>query len=77
MRKTKHVVIVQEAARRGGVASDIASIIQREVFDYLDAPVDICAGKNTAIPFNLALESASVPQETDIIEAVRRTVGAS
>ena len=75
VRKTEHVVIVQEAIRRGGVASDIASIIQAEAFDYLDAPVEICAGKNTPVPFNLALESACVPQEQDIVRAVRKAVG--
>ena len=76
VRKTEHVVIVQEAVRRGGVASDIASLIQQEAFDYLDAPVEICAGKNTAIPFNIRLETACVPQEEDIIRAVKRAVGA-
>ena len=77
VRKTSRVVIVQEAVRRGGVASDIASLIQGEAFDYLDAPIGICAGKNTAIPFNMRLESACVPQEDDIVEAVRQTVNAS
>ncbi|MEA2064313.1 MAG: alpha-ketoacid dehydrogenase subunit beta [Gemmatimonadota bacterium] len=72
VRKTEHALIVQEAARRGGVASDIASIIQKEAFDYLDAPIEIVAGKNTPIPFNLNLESASIPREKDIIEAVKR-----
>jgi pyruvate dehydrogenase E1 component beta subunit len=76
VRKTSRAVIVQEAIRRGGVASDIASIIQGEAFDYLDAPVEICAGRNTAIPFNLALESACVPREQDIIAAVKKVVGA-
>jgi pyruvate dehydrogenase E1 component beta subunit len=77
VRKTGHVVIVQEAVRRGGVASDIASIIQSEAFDYLDAPIEIVAGKNTPVPFNLNLETASVPQEQDIVEAVRRVVAAA
>jgi len=71
VRKTEHCVIVQEAVRRGGVASDIASMIQEEAFGYLDAPVMIVAGKNTPIPFNLALERACVPQEEDVVEAVR------
>ena len=75
VRKTSRLVIAQEAIRRGGVASDIASMVQAEAFDYLDAPIGICAGKNTAIPFNLQLESACVPQEADIIEAVRQVVG--
>ncbi len=74
VKKTEHVVIVQEAVRRGGVASDIASIIQAEAFDFLDAPIEIVAGKNTPIPFNVHLERASVPQEGDIIEAVRRVL---
>ncbi len=74
-RKTGHVIIVQEAVRRGGVASDIASIIQKEAFDYLDAAVEIVAGKNTPIPFNRNLESACIPQENDIIRAVKLLVG--
>ena len=72
--KTEHVVIVQEAVRRGGVASDIASIIQEEAFDCLDGPVRIVAGLNTAIPFNKKLEQACVPQKQDIIDGVKRAV---
>lgn len=74
VRKTEHLVIVQEAVRRGGVASDIASIVQAEAFDYLDAPIEIVAGRNTPIPFNVNLERASVPQEPDIVAAVRKAV---
>jgi pyruvate/2-oxoglutarate/acetoin dehydrogenase E1 component len=72
--KTEHLVIVQEAVRRGGVASDIASIVQAEAFDYLDAPIEIVAGRNTPIPFNVNLERASVPQEPDIVAAVKKAV---
>jgi pyruvate dehydrogenase E1 component beta subunit len=75
VRKTEHVVIVREAVRRGGVASDIASIIQEEAFDSLDAPIRILAGKNTPIPFNQHLEKASVPQVADIVRVVRETLG--
>jgi len=74
-RKTERVIIVQEAVRRGGVASDIASIIHEEAFDYLDAPIRILAGHNTPIPFNLNLEKASVPQQGDIVAAVKQLVG--
>jgi pyruvate/2-oxoglutarate/acetoin dehydrogenase E1 component len=74
VRKTQHVVLVQEAVRRGGVASDIASIIQADAFDYLDSPIEIVGGKNTPIPFNLELEKASIPQTEDIVSAVRRSV---
>lgn len=72
--RTEHVVIVQEAVRRGGVAADIASIIQADAFDYLDAPVEIVAGRNIPIPYNRTLEQACIPQTADIVAAVRRAV---
>jgi len=75
VRKTEHAIIVREAVRRGGVAYDIASIIQEDAFDYPDAPIRILAGKNTPIPFNLNLEKASVPQKDDIVVAVKQLVG--
>jgi pyruvate dehydrogenase E1 component beta subunit len=73
-RKTGRVVIAQEAVRRGGVASDIASIIQEEAFDSLRGPIRIVAGLNTPIPFNLNLENACVPQVTDIVAAVKKSL---
>ncbi len=73
VRKTEHVLIVQEAIRRGGVASDISSIIQEEAFDYLDSPIAILAGKNIPCPFNLNLEKLVVPQVEDIVKAARKS----
>ncbi len=71
-RRTGRVLVVQEAVRRGGVASDIASIIQEEAFDSLRAPVTILGGLTTPIPFNLELERRCVPQEPDIVAAARQ-----
>ncbi len=67
-----HPYLGEEAIRRGGVASDIASIVQEEAFDYLDAPIKILAGKNTPIPFNVNLEKACVPKQEDIVRAVKK-----
>ncbi|MBC2837351.1 alpha-ketoacid dehydrogenase subunit beta [Paragemmobacter straminiformis] len=72
--KTRRCVIVQEANRRGGVASDIASIIQEECFYEMDAPVEIVAGMDIPVPFNLTLEKASVPQKEDVVAAVKRVL---
>ena len=74
VKKTEHVLIVQEAVRRGGVGSDISSIIQEEAFDYLDSPIIILGGKNIPTPFNLNLEKLVVPQVPDIVEAARNAV---
>jgi pyruvate dehydrogenase E1 component beta subunit len=75
VRKTGRAVVAQEAVRRGGVASDIASIIQEEAFRELQAPVAIVAGRNVPIPYNANLEKACTPCAGDILEAVRKTVG--
>ena len=72
--KTNRVVIAQEAVRRGGVASDIASYIHTDHFYSLDAPIEIVAGLNIPIPFNMSLEKASVPQVDDIVAAAYRTL---
>ena len=77
VRKTKRAVIVQEAVRRGGVASDIAAMIQESLFHELEAPVSIVAGMNTPVPFNKSLESKVIPQVNDIAGAVRMVLGKS
>lgn len=75
VRRTGHLVIAQEAVKRGGVASDIAASVAEEAHDALRAPIVRVAGKNTVIPFNLALEKAAVPQVADIVAGVRSVMG--
>jgi acetoin:2,6-dichlorophenolindophenol oxidoreductase subunit beta len=75
VRKTEKVMIVQEAVRRGGVASDISSIIQEEAFDYLDAPIRIVAGLNIPCPFSISLEKEVIPQVDDIVREAKQLYG--
>jgi acetoin:2,6-dichlorophenolindophenol oxidoreductase subunit beta len=74
VRKTGRLVIAQEAVKRGGVGSDVAAIVVEQAFESLRAPIVRVAGLNTTIPFNLALERASVPQVGDIVAGVRSVV---
>jgi pyruvate dehydrogenase E1 component beta subunit len=76
VRRTGHLVIAQEAVKRGGVGSDVAAIVAEQAFDALKAPIVRVAGLNTTIPFNLALEKAAVPQVADIVAGVRSVIGA-
>ena len=50
------LVVVHEAIKRGGIGGDIAATVAEEAFDSLAGPIVRVAGKNTVIPFNLALE---------------------
>jgi pyruvate dehydrogenase E1 component beta subunit len=73
-RKTGRVIIVHEACRRGGIGGDIAAMIMEEAYDDLDGPVARICGKDSAIPYNLTLESACVPSVEEIIEGVLKMV---
>lgn len=74
VKKTGRVVIAHEAYQRNGVAGEIAFQIMEHAFDYLDAPIVRVTGRNVPIPYNLRLERAAVPQEEDLIAAIRQIV---
>jgi pyruvate dehydrogenase E1 component beta subunit len=74
VRKTNRVVIVSEDVSRAGAASEIAAVISRKAFDYLDAPVECVCADNTPIPFGPAAESYVIPQIENIKNAVYRAL---
>ena len=74
VQKTNRIVIVHEGCRRGGIAAEIASQIQEEAFDYLDAPIQRVGALNVPIPYSEPLENAVIPNEEDIIKAVKKAL---
>jgi pyruvate dehydrogenase E1 component beta subunit len=75
VKKTGRVVIVSEDCRTGGVAAEIAATIVEEGFDYLDGPVRRLSGLDVPMPYSPSLEREAIPQEEDIIKAVREIIG--
>jgi pyruvate/2-oxoglutarate/acetoin dehydrogenase E1 component len=74
LRKTHRLVIVVEACRTGSYASEVAARVGEEGFDDLDAPIQRVCGEDVPIPYAHNLETESVPQVKDVIEAVRSIV---
>jgi pyruvate/2-oxoglutarate/acetoin dehydrogenase E1 component len=72
LRRIKRVVIVDEGSRTGGFTAEIAARIMDEGFDFLDAPVQRVAAEDAPIPYCRTLETEAIPQERDIIAAVKR-----
>lgn len=71
VKKTGRAILVNEACKTGGYLGEIASVIsESEAFDYLDAPIIRLAGLDVPIPYNPELESAVVPSEKQIRDAV-------
>lgn len=71
VKKTGRAVVVHEAHKIGGVGAEIAAMIMEKAFKYLDAPVIRLGAKHCTLPFNLGLENAVVPQEEDILNAIK------
>jgi acetoin:2,6-dichlorophenolindophenol oxidoreductase subunit beta len=74
VKKTGRAVVVHEAHRTAGVGAELAAVIAEEAFIYLDAPVERLGAKQCTLPFNLALENAVVPQEEDIVRAIKKVL---
>jgi acetoin:2,6-dichlorophenolindophenol oxidoreductase subunit beta len=70
-RRTNRVLVVHEAVRFGGIGAEIASQIQEDAFDYLDAPVARLGAPFTPVPFSPALEQNYLPNAEKIAAAVR------
>lgn len=69
--KTSKLVIVHEAVKVGGFGGEIAAIVAEEGLDLLDAPIKRVAMPYCPIPFSPVLERFVIPDEDNIIEAVK------
>jgi len=74
VKKTNRLVIAHEACVTGGVGAEIAARVGHDAFEYLDAPIERVGAKDSPIPFSPVLEKFILPDDEDVIEAVRRTL---
>ena len=72
VRKTNRCVTVEEGWPQGSVGSYISSVIMQEAFDWLDAPVINCTGKDVPMPYAANLEKLALVTTAEIVDAVRR-----
>ncbi len=66
VKKTGRVLIQHEDTLTGGFGGEIAAVIAKEAFTYLDAPVMRNAAKDTHIPYAPAYENDVLPSEAKI-----------
>ncbi|GBD30195.1 2-oxoisovalerate dehydrogenase subunit beta [bacterium HR32] len=77
VRKTGRVVVVYEGVKTLGVGAEIAArIAESDALYHLQAPVVRLGGAECPIPYNRNLERAAVPQEEDVVQAVRQVLAA-
>ncbi|HLR62265.1 MAG TPA: alpha-ketoacid dehydrogenase subunit beta [Lentibacillus sp.] len=73
VKKTNHVVVVQEAQRQAGVAAHVISEIQERAILHLEAPVLRVTAPDTVYPFSQA-EEVWLPTHKDVIEKVNEVI---
>jgi len=71
VKKTGKLIIVSEDCRTGGIGAEICAVVLEEAFDYLDAPIKRVCTLDVPLPFSPPLEDYAVPNEKDIIDAVK------
>src|SRR6056297_1984623 len=71
VRKTNRCITVEEGWPQGSVGGYISGVIMQEAFDYLDAPVITCTGKDVPMPYAANLEKHALLTTDEVIEAVK------
>ena len=72
--KTHRAVVVEEGWSFAGVGAQVVDVIQREVFDELDAPVLRVTGADVPMPYNKHLEKAAKADPPKVVSAVRKVL---
>jgi 2-oxoisovalerate dehydrogenase E1 component beta subunit len=70
--KTNRVIVLHEDTKTGGIAGEVAAIVNEECFDALDAPIVRIASADSPVPFSPSLEEAFLPKVEDVVREARR-----
>jgi pyruvate dehydrogenase E1 component beta subunit len=71
VKKTNRCVTIEEGFPVCSIGSYLASVVMQEAFDYLDAPVIVCAGKDVPMPYAANLEKLALVTTAEVIAAAK------
>ncbi|MDG1280328.1 MAG: pyruvate dehydrogenase complex E1 component subunit beta [Pseudorhodobacter sp.] len=71
VQKTNRCVTVEEGWPVGSIGNHLSATIMERAFDYLDAPVINCTGKDVPMPYAANLEKHALITTAEVIEAVK------
>ena len=74
VRKTNRAVVLEEGWELCGIGAQVVDYIQRDCFDWLDAPVVRVHQADTPMPYAKNLERAAKPDAAKTIAAVRKVL---
>jgi len=71
VKKTNRMVVVEEAWPLASISSELAYMVQKEAFDYLDAPIRRVTTRDTPLGYAPTFVEAFLPNPARVIEAVK------
>lgn len=71
VKKTNRLVVVEEAWPLGSIATEIAFKVQKDAFDYLDAPVLRVVSADVPLPYAPTLIKEALPNAERVVKAVK------
>ena len=74
VKKTNRLVILEEAWPLASISSEISHHVQRNAFDYLDAPIHRITNKDVSLPYSPTLIEEVLPNIARTIEAVKAVI---
>ena len=74
VKKTNRLVVVEEAWPLASISSEIAFNVQKNAFDYLDAPVLRITCADVPLPYAPTLIAESLPNAERVIKAVKEVM---
>jgi pyruvate dehydrogenase E1 component beta subunit len=74
VKKTNRLVIVEEAWPLASISSEISYKVQKEAFDYLDAPIARVTSADVPLPYAPNLIEAALPSVAKVVRAVKESM---
>ena len=71
IQKTNRCMILHEDTITSGFGAEIAAVLAKEAFAYLDAPIERVATPDVPIPYNLGMMDVIIPTVEKIAERLK------
>jgi len=74
VKKTNRLIIVEESWPLGSISTEISYSIQKNAFDYLDAPISRICSADTPMAYSPVLVEEFLPSKRKIIDEVNKVL---
>lgn len=74
VKKTNRCVVIEESWPLASIAGELAYMIQRKAFDYMDSPVIRVTSTDTPLPYSSTLVDTWLPNAQKVVEAAKQVL---